>query len=179
MPLDATGTSLTRHCAVMTWFPRELTDAVTCCTQIQSRERTWNQNSSTQWHDTSNISTKPRVRIQADAAFEKMLDPIAGSPATAKSVAGIIHLFVDDLFGTGGTEIEQRVLSRLRKDFQVGSEDWNVVLFTGQRIRWTKDSQSGPSIEVSQEKAIGELEKIPIGKSTKENPQCTPAMHAK
>ena len=52
-----------------------------------------------------------------------MLDPIAGSPATGKSVAGIINLFVDDLFGTGGTEIEQRVLARLRKDFQVGSEE--------------------------------------------------------
>ena len=27
-----------------------------------------------------------------------MLDPIARSPATGKSVAGIINLFVDDLF---------------------------------------------------------------------------------
>ena len=38
-----------------------------------------------------------------------------------------IHLFLDDLFGTGGTEMEQRVLARLRKNFQVGSEDWNDV----------------------------------------------------
>ena len=37
--------------------------------------------------------TKPRVRTEADAAFEQMLDPIAGSPATGKSVAGIINLF--------------------------------------------------------------------------------------
>ena len=58
--------------------------------------------------------------------------------------------------------MEQRVLTRLRKDFQVGSQDWNDVLFTGQRIRWMKDPQSGPSIEVSQEKAIGELEEIPF-----------------
>ena len=36
-PPDAGGTFLTRHCAVMAWFPRELTDAVTCCTQY-SRE---------------------------------------------------------------------------------------------------------------------------------------------
>ena len=28
----------------------------------QTRERTWNQNSSTQWHDTNNISIEPRVR---------------------------------------------------------------------------------------------------------------------
>ena len=56
-------------------------------------------------------------------------------------MVGIVNLFVDDLFGTGGTEMEQRVLSRLRKDFQVGSEDWDDVTITGQRIRWIKDPQ--------------------------------------
>ena len=40
-------------------------------------------------------------------------------------MAGIINIFVDDIFGTGGEEMEQRVLNRLRKEFQVGSEDWN------------------------------------------------------
>ena len=93
------------------------TRADRCCYvlySIQSRERTWNQNNSTQWHDTSNISTKPCARTEADAAIEKMLDPIAGSPATRNSVEGIVDLFVDDLFGTGGTEMEQRVSARLR-----------------------------------------------------------------
>ena len=102
------------------------TRADRCCYvlySIQSRERTWNQNNSTQWHDTSNNSTKPRVRTEACAAFEKMLDPIAGSPATGKSVAGIINLFVDDLSGRGGTEMEQRVLTGLSKDFRIGSKD--------------------------------------------------------
>ena len=61
-----------------------------------------------------------------------MLDPFARSPATAKSVAGIISLMVDDLFGTSGTKMEQRELARLRTDFQVGSDDWNDVTFTGQ-----------------------------------------------
>ena len=67
--------------------------------------------------------------------------PIAGSPATGKSVVGIVNRFVDDLFGTGGTEMEHRVLARLCKDFLVGSEDWSDVTFTGQRIRWIKDPQ--------------------------------------
>ena len=98
------------------------------------------------------------MRTEADAAFEKMLDPIVGSLAAGKSVAGIINSFVEDPFGTGGTEMEQCVLARLRKDFQFLSEDWNDVTFTGQRIRWTKDPQSGPCIEVRQEKAIEELE---------------------
>ena len=56
------------------------------------------------------------------------------------------------------------LLSRLRKDFHVGSEDWNDVLFTRQRIRWMKDPQLGPSIEVSQERAIEELDQITLEK---------------
>ena len=112
-----------------------------------------------------------------EAAFEKTLDTIAGSPATGKSVAGIIDLFVDDLFGTGGNEMEQRVLTRLRKYFEVGSEDWNDVTFTGQRIRWTQDSQNGPYIEVNQNKAIDELERIPVERNTTEDRHCTPSMH--
>ena len=71
--------------------------------------------------------------------LKKLLDPITGSPAAGKYVAGIFDLFVDDLFGTGGTEMEHRVLARLRKDFQVGSQDWNDVTFTRQRIRSMKD----------------------------------------
>ena len=91
------------------------------------------------------------MRTEADAACEEMLYPIAGSPATGKSVTGIINVFVDDLFGTGGTEMErmeQRVLARIRNDSQVGSEDWNDLNFTGQRFHWMTDSQTGPCIEV-------------------------------
>ena len=36
------------------------------------------------------------MRTEAYAAFQKMLDPIAGIPATGQSVAGITNLFVDD-----------------------------------------------------------------------------------
>ena len=75
--------------------------------------------------------------------------------------------------------MEQRVLARLRKDFQVGSEDWNGLSFTGQRTRWTKGSRSGSCIEVSQQKAIDELEKIPVQRNTKEDLYCTNAMHTR
>ena len=107
------------------------------------------------------------------------MDLIEGSPAAGKSVAEIIHLFVDDLFGTGGTEMEQRVPTRLRKDFQVCSEDWNDVTFTRQRIRWTTDPQSGSCIEDGQQKAIDELEEIPVERNTKDNLHCALAMHTK
>ena len=40
---------------------------------------------------------------------------MAESPATGKSVAGILNPFADDLFGTGGNEMEQHVLTRLGK----------------------------------------------------------------
>ena len=68
------------------------TRADRCCSLLysaNSRERTCEQHHSTQWHG---------------AAFDKMLDPVAGSPATGKSVVGIIDLFVDDLFGTGDSK---------------------------------------------------------------------------
>ena len=73
--------------------------------------------------------------------------------------------------------MEQRVLSRLGKYFQVGSEVWNSVGFTRKRIRWPEDSPNRLYIEVSQEKAIDELEKIPVERNTKEDLHSTPSMH--
>ena len=84
---------------------------------------------------------------------------------------------MDDLFGTSGNEMERRLLTRLRKYLQVGSEDWNDVAFTRQRIRWTQDPQNEPYIEVNQYKAIEELEEIPVERNTKEHLHCTPSMH--
>ena len=142
----------------------------------QSRERAWvhwGQGVIAQQSGTKDAFTHSRKQSE----MRKTLEPMAGSSATGKSVAGIIHLCVDDLFGTGGNEMEQRVLTRLRKDFEFGLEDWNDVAFTGQRIRWTQDSPSGPYIEVSQSKAIDDLEVIPVERNTKEDLHCTSSMH--
>ena len=73
--------------------------------------------------------------------------------------------------------MKQRVQARLTKDFQVGPEDWNDVTFTRQRIRWMKDPQSRSYIEVRQQKAIDEVEEIPVERNTKEHLDCTPAVH--
>ena len=135
------------------------TRADRCCCVLQSTQTckpTWNKRCSTQVNSTIRISIKSRARSEGDAAFERMLDPIEGSPATDKSVARIINLFVDDLFGTSGTDMDQRVLARLKKDLQFVSEDWNDVFFAEHRIRWMKDPTSGPSIEVSQDKFMEE-----------------------
>ena len=109
-----------------------------------------------------------------------MLDPIEGRPPTGKSVAEIINLFVNDLFGKVEPKWNNVVLGRLtRKHFQVGSEEWNDVLLTRQRIHWIMDLQSGPSIVVSQEEANEELEEIPVDRNTKEDLHCTPTTHYK
>ena len=42
-----------------------------------------------------------------------------------------------------------------------------------------KDPQSGPSIEVSEERAIEELEEIPVEEKIREDLRCTPTLHAK
>ena len=55
----------------------------------------------------------------------------------------------------------------------------NDVTFTGQRILWTQNPHTGPYIAVSQEKAIEELEEIPVERNTKEDPHCTPAMNTR
>ena len=41
------------------------------------------------------------------------------------------------------------------------------MTFTGQRIRWMMDAQSGSYREVSQQKAIDELEEIRVERNTK------------
>ena len=75
----------------------------------------WDKKCSTQEYGAHDISLESCVRSKGDAAFERLLDPFEGSPVTGKSVTGILNPFVDDLFGTGGAEMEQRVLAGLKK----------------------------------------------------------------
>ena len=144
---------------------------------MNSRERTWNQGDYSQCKNKNNISIEPRERIEADDAYDRMQVPIAGSPATEKHVAGIIHLLLMISSEQVELKMERRVLARPKKDFQVGSEDWNDVTLTGQRIRWINDSQSGSCIEVGQQNAVDELEEIIVERNTKEDLHCTLAMH--
>ena len=120
----------------MEWFPHEPIDAATYCFRY-SRVNEPGNTGDAQQIGTKDAFTESREQSEMEAAFTTTLDPKVGSPATGKSVAGTMNLFVDDLFGTSGNEEEQRVLTTLRKDFQVGSADWNDVTFTRQWIRWT------------------------------------------
>ena len=52
-----------------------------------------------------------------------------------RQVHGALSIHVDDLLMTGDDVFEKEIMGRLRKDFQVGSEDKNDCLFVGQRIQ--------------------------------------------
>ena len=75
--------------------------------------------------------------------------------------------------------MEQSVPARLGKRFPSWFRRLEWCDLTRQRIRWTKDPQSGSCIEVSQQKAIDELEEIPVERNTKDNLHCTPPMHTR
>ena len=81
-----------------------------CCYMpysIQSPEQAWEH-----WGQRTIAITKSREQSEVEAAFGKKN---AGSHSWKSSYEGIINLSVDDLFGTGGNEMEQRVLTRLRQ----------------------------------------------------------------
>ena len=60
---------------------------------------------------------------------------------------------MDDLFCVGDKEFYHHVVSAIQKDYQIGSEDTNDVLFVGQGVRWkTEDKKS--FIQVDQERGI-------------------------
>ena len=103
-----------------------------------------------------------------EQALQHLMDPVARNNAQGRKAHGFVCLHVDDLFMAGDQEFEQRVMSRIRKDFQVGSEDKNDVMFVGQRIRWRHHETSRHYISVDQKLAVKQL---------KDNISCTPAMH--
>ena len=66
----------------------------------------------------------------------------------------------------GYNEYRERVISSLRRGFQVGSEDKNDSMFVGQCIRWIVDCKPGPHIRVGQDLCIDERAEIPLGKES-------------
>ena len=92
-------------------------------------------------------------------------------------MAGIINLFVDDIFGTGGNEMEQRVLTRLGNIFKLVQKIGMMWPSQDKEFVGHKIPKPGRTLKISQEKATEELEEIPAERNTKEDLQCTPAMH--
>ena len=112
-----------------------------------------------------------------DKAIDLLTDPIYGSPSKNQQVCGVLCLHVDDLFMAGDSEFQRRVVTALRRDFQVGSEDKNDIMFVGQRIRWTKDKKGYSYIRVDQDLCIDELEEITFDKGLSDSTPCPPSLH--
>ena len=88
-----------------------------------------------------------------------------------------IRLHADDLFMAGDKVFESKVWSSLRKNFAVGSEDKNDIMFVGQRIKWKTQAKYGHYISVDQKLAVDAVEEVKIDNSLKDNAQCNPQLH--
>ena len=58
------------------------------------------------------------------------------------------------------TVFADKVLASIRKDFNVGSEDKNDIMFVGQRIKWKTHDKQGPYISCDQKLAVDAVEEI-------------------
>ena len=157
MPRGSGGTLLTQFSGNMVCFR----PADRCCYVLYSETPIKKSPIPSSDRSSGNLEKQRFITKEIiDDAIDLLIDPIAGSPARGKKVVGVACLHVADLFFTGGQELEKRVLENLRKDFQVGSEDKNDIVFTGQRVK-----KSEKRIEVDQQLAIEELEEVPFDKS--------------
>ena len=106
-----------------------------------------------------------------------LLDPVAQNNAQGRRPHGFICLHVDDLFMAGDKVFADKVLASIRKDFNVGSEDKNDIMFVGQRIKWKTHDEQGPYISCDQKLAVDAVEEIKFDKHLKDNIACNPQMH--
>ena len=120
---------------------------------------------------------KSSTTFDLEGAVDYLMDPVSGNNAKNRQVHGALSLHVDDLLMTGDDVFEKEIMGRLRKDFQVGSEDKNDCLFVGQRIQWKQDDKHGWYVNVHQNVAIDELQEITFDKHLKDDTPLTPQMH--
>ena len=110
-------------------------------------------------------------------AIDMLLDPVAQNNAQGRRPHGFICLHVDDFFMAGDKVFADKVLASIRKDFNVGSEDKNDIMFVGQRIKWKTHDKQGPYISCDQKLAVDAVEEIKFDKHLKDNIACNPQMH--
>ena len=123
------------------------------------------------------IKKNPQQELNLEDALELLMNASVRNNSQGRKPEGFICLHVDDLYMAGSPEFEKRVLSRIRKDFNVGSEDKNDIMFVGQRIKWKKHDKHGDFISCDQKLAVDQLEEIKVDKQMKDNVPCSPSMH--
>ena len=107
-------------------------------------------------------------QVSISEAIDHLMDPVARNNAQGRRPHGFICLHVDDLFMAGDKVFESKVLSSLRKNFAVGSEDKNDIMFVGQRVKWMTHDKYGPYVSVDQKLAVDAVEEVKIDKSLKD-----------
>ena len=73
-------------------------------------------------------------QVTISEAIDHLMDPVARNNAQGRRPHGFICLHVDDLFMAGDKVFESKVLSSLRKNFAVGSEDKDSHRFKASNI---------------------------------------------
>ena len=132
------------------WFRHELTDVVMCCTQPKSVTQIVTERA---LHEGMAQKTSHFNRVCDHREMQQLREcwiPLKEAmQIPGRNYKPFLQLISSEKLEPKWNNV---VLARLtRKHFQVGSEEWNGMLFTGQRIRWMRGLRSGPSIEVSQE----------------------------
>ena len=107
----------------------------------------------------SNALTKknPQEELILEDALELLMNASVRNGSQGRKPEGFICLHVDDLYMAGSPEFENLVLSRIRKDFNVASEDTKNILFVGQRITWKQHEKHGYFISYDQKFAVDQL----------------------
>ena len=123
------------------------------------------------------LSRKSPTRLNLEDALELLMNASVRNNSQGGKPEGFKCLHVDDLYMAGSPEFEKRVLSKIRKDFNVGSEDKNDIMFVGQRIKWKKHDKHGDFISCDQNLAVDQLEEIKVDKQMKDNVPGSPSMH--
>ena len=93
-------------------------------------------------------------------AIDMLLDPVAQNNAQGRRPHGFICLHVDDLFMAGDKVFADKVLASIRKDFNVGSEEKNDIMFV-EEIKFDKHLKDNvacnPQTHTAYRSVLGQL----------------------
>ena len=113
-----------------------------------------------------------------DQLLEHFVGPVHGSPSKGRKSVGVLSCHVDDLIISGTPQFLKWLLEKIEKQFTVGHEDVNDLMFTGQRVRWVFDEHKRKKfISIDQKLSVSELEEIVIPKHLKDTDLCDKQLH--
>ena len=99
----------------------------------------------------------PQKDLNLEHALELLMNASVRNNSKGRKAEGFICLHVDDLYMAGSPEFQKPVLSKILKDFNVGSEDKNDLMFVGQRMKWEKHDKHGSFISCDRKLAVAIL----------------------